>query len=129
MSVDLLVSASTLDLIGEGIDVAIRHGELVEPNLPTPRMGLTPVVFVEAPSFLASWSEPSTVSDLEKYPRIVLIAQNVPLRWVFSGKNALSSFVPDCRPSLTALEVTRRRQTDCDASCVVFSLRRKVLSD
>ncbi|HXI57139.1 MAG TPA: LysR family transcriptional regulator [Polyangia bacterium] len=97
VSIDLLVSDGAVDLAEEGLDIAVRNGELAESSLLARKIGTTPIVFAASPGYLAKRGEPGSVSDLEHHSSVVFLIDNAPQPWVFAGKQAPISYVPEGR--------------------------------
>jgi LysR family transcriptional regulator for bpeEF and oprC len=95
VSVDLLVSERSADLVEDSIDVAVRHGELADSRLVARKIGSTPVIFAASASYLASRGEPTKLDDLASHSCVVFIGANGPQRWRFSGNTAPVSYVPE----------------------------------
>jgi len=64
LAVDLVLSDGFTDLVEEGIDLAIRVGELQDPGLIARRIGLTRRVVVATPAYLAARGVPGAPDDL-----------------------------------------------------------------
>lgn len=60
VSVDLQLSDQNVDLLSEGVDVAIRIGELKDSNLIARQIGLTRRLTVASPAYLAQHPGPQT---------------------------------------------------------------------
>jgi DNA-binding transcriptional LysR family regulator len=71
--VRLEVSASSrhVDLLAEGIDVAVRFGPIDDPSLIARRIGTTRTLAVAAPSYLEARGEPRRAEDLADHDCIV----------------------------------------------------------
>lgn len=86
ISVELLVSERTLNLIEEGIDLAIHNGELVDSSLIVRKIATTPIVTVATPAYLAASGEPMSPSDLEQHSCVIFAPRGEPRAWSFAGK-------------------------------------------
>lgn len=71
VEVHLVVSDEVTNLVGEGVDLAIRVGDLVAPGLIARQIGYTRRVVVASPSYLARRGEPRTPADLAAHDCIV----------------------------------------------------------
>jgi DNA-binding transcriptional LysR family regulator len=67
VEVDLAINDDTTDLVGEGVDLAVRVGELVDRNLVARRIGTTRRVIVATPAYLARHGEPTRPEDLGRH--------------------------------------------------------------
>ena len=71
IELDLKVDDGTLDLAAQGIDVAIRFGELGgQPGLVATRLGSFPWVLVATPRYVETMGAPETPADLERHHQI-----------------------------------------------------------
>ncbi|MEB7885834.1 LysR family transcriptional regulator [Serratia fonticola] len=70
LNIELLLTDSIADVVGEGIDVAIRFGELQSPGTVARRLGEVQRVLVASPSYLARYGTPNTLSELSQHPHI-----------------------------------------------------------
>jgi DNA-binding transcriptional LysR family regulator len=67
VSVDLQLSDQNVDLLSEGVDVAIRIGELKDSNLIARQIGLTRRLTVGSPAYLAQHPGPQTPEELAQH--------------------------------------------------------------
>jgi len=67
VSVDLQLSDQNVDLLSEGVDVAIRIGELKDSNLIARQIGLTRRLTVASPAYLARHPGPQTPEELAQH--------------------------------------------------------------
>jgi DNA-binding transcriptional LysR family regulator len=86
ISVELLVSDRNLNLVEEGIDLAIHNGDLVDSALVVRRIATTPIVTVGTPAYLASHGEPTGPGDLDRHECIIFAPRGEPRAWGFAGK-------------------------------------------
>jgi len=70
LKVDLLVTNRVVDLVGEGIDVAIRAGELEDSTLIAKKFVSSHMNFFASPQYLKKHGTPMTPKDLEKHQLI-----------------------------------------------------------
>jgi LysR family transcriptional regulator for bpeEF and oprC len=87
ISVELLVSERTINLIEEGVDLAIHNGELIDSSLVVRTIATTPVVTVGSPAYLAARGEPQSPSDLEQHSCIIFAPRGEPRPWGLKGKS------------------------------------------
>ena len=67
LTVDLTLNERFVDLVEEGIDVAVRFGELQDVNLVARRLGYTRRVIVATPGYLRKHGTPKVPSDLASH--------------------------------------------------------------
>jgi len=84
--VEMVVADRPLNLIEEGVDLAIHNGDLRDSSLIVKRIATTPIVTVATPAFLARHGEPATPSELEGRPCVIYTPQGSPRAWGFRGK-------------------------------------------
>lgn len=84
--VELLVNDRTLDLVHEGIDLALHNGPLHDTAVVARRIASTPVVTVATPAYLAKHREPKRPSDLERHDCITFVSGGAVRPWRFLGK-------------------------------------------
>ena len=70
VSVETMLSDRYVDLLADGIDVAIRIGRLQDSDLVARRLAPCRMVFCAAPSFLARHGIPRNVEQFRKVPRL-----------------------------------------------------------
>jgi DNA-binding transcriptional LysR family regulator len=93
--VEVLVSDRSANLIEDGIDVAIRNGELSDSSLVARKIGTTPIVVVASRAYLEERGEPMKPGDLERHRCIVFSSQTGLRPWRFAGRNEPVSYLPD----------------------------------
>ena len=78
LSVDLSLSSAHVDLVGQGLDLAVRIGRLPDDSpLVVRRLADSPLVACAAPSYLAARPAPARPSDLAQHDCLVFS----PLGW------------------------------------------------
>ena len=95
VSVEVLVSDRSANLVEDGIDVGIRNGDLAESSLIARKIGATPVIVVASPAYLEERGEPTKPSDLDGHRCVVFSSQTGPQAWRFAGKGGPASYLPD----------------------------------
>ncbi|KKJ03134.1 MULTISPECIES: LysR family transcriptional regulator [Burkholderia] len=91
VSVELSVSERNVDLVGQGIDLAIRHGKLVDSSLIARRLGETALVLAASRDYLAAHGTPARLDDLDAHRCIVFSRDREPYPWALRvGREALS---------------------------------------
>lgn len=85
IQVDLSLSDYYVDLIEEGIDLAIRIGHFHNPHLLVESIGTTRLVTVAATAYLEKFAAPQTPADLVNHNCIVYTRQTTGNEWQFRG--------------------------------------------
>lgn len=70
VAVDVMLSDRYVDLLGEGIDVAIRIGRLLDSDHVARRLAPCRMVFCASPGFLKRYGTPANAEDLRRAPRL-----------------------------------------------------------
>ena len=76
-----------IDLVKEGIDLAIRVGELEDSSLVARKMGSIPRYTVASPEYLKQHGEPTTLEELQQHDCMVYSLLSTRNEWHFDGKN------------------------------------------
>ena len=85
VQVELTLSDRNLDLIEEGLDLAVRIGALPSSRLVARKVGEVRRVLVGAPDYLERRGVPQRPSDLAGHDTIASIAAGQTLLWRFAG--------------------------------------------
>ena len=85
LQVDLGVDDRYVDLIEQGVDVAVRMGRLADSTLGARYLGMNPWVLVASPAFLARREAPATPQDLAARDCLVYSTVQGDARWHFTG--------------------------------------------
>ncbi|WP_413991158.1 LysR family transcriptional regulator [Labrys okinawensis] len=70
VAVEVVLNDRYVDLLGEGIDVAIRIGRLLDSDLVARRLAPCRMVFCASPDFLKRHGTPRNAEDLRRAPRL-----------------------------------------------------------
>lgn len=85
VGVELVMSDGFVDLVGEGLDLAVRVGNLADPSLVARPIGMTRRVTVAASSYLDRCGIPSTPADLAHHDCVIYTRLATGRRWHFEG--------------------------------------------
>jgi DNA-binding transcriptional LysR family regulator len=83
LRVELDLADRNLDLVEEGLDVAVRIGAMADSGLMARRVGAVRRVVVASPAYLAEHGTPLTPGDLARHVTIVSVARGGLLEWRF----------------------------------------------
>jgi DNA-binding transcriptional LysR family regulator len=89
VGLEVTVSDRHLDLVGEGIDLAIRIGELPDSSLTARRIGESRMIVCAAPAYLDAHGRPARPSDLKGHRCLVYSGAAPPGEWRFAGDKAV----------------------------------------
>src|SRR5207245_2614971 len=82
---EFVLSDARADLIGEGIDIALRTGPLLEPNLVARRIGSSSAMLFASPAYLAARGTPLRLADLQHHDGIARHPAPGPAGWRLDG--------------------------------------------
>ncbi|WP_126455858.1 LysR family transcriptional regulator [Sulfuriflexus mobilis] len=85
LNIDLIMDDHYVDLVKEGVDMAIRVGPLTDSSLVARKIGDSPRVTVASPEYLAAYGEPETLQDLKGHKCIVYTLLTTRNEWHFAG--------------------------------------------
>lgn len=86
VSIDLTMDDRHIDLIKEGVDVAVRAGKLADSNLVARKLGpFPPQILVASPAYLAERGEPQTPADLMQHDCLLHSLLTPANEWTFTG--------------------------------------------
>jgi DNA-binding transcriptional LysR family regulator len=85
ITIDLLMNDAYADLVEEGIDLAIRSGEVTDAALIARKIGVTRRVVVAAPSYLRGKTLPTRPGDLAAHGCIAYTGVAAGVHWRFEG--------------------------------------------
>jgi DNA-binding transcriptional LysR family regulator len=83
LTAELTLSDRNIDLLEEGVDVALRIGRLEDSTLVARRVGATRRVWVAAPGYLAARGRPATPAALDGHRLIHCTALGAERAWTF----------------------------------------------
>ena len=84
--VEVVVTDRAVDLVQEGIDVAIHNGPLTDSTVVARTIAATPVVTVATPDYLERHGEPKSPGGLDGHECITFVSGGAPRPWRFKGK-------------------------------------------
>ena len=95
LSIDLLMSDRTEDLIAEGADMALRLGALADSGFGARLLGKAPRFAVASPAYLARRGTPQTPSDLARHDCILGLGFSSRSGWSFARGGRATSVSVD----------------------------------
>jgi DNA-binding transcriptional LysR family regulator len=85
VSIELSVSDRHVDLVSQGIDLAIRHGSLADSSLTAQKLSETDLVLVASPGYIAEHGRLKRLADLDRHECIVFTHGREPRPWLFKA--------------------------------------------
>jgi DNA-binding transcriptional LysR family regulator len=90
LDIQLVLTDDVVDVVGEGIDVAVRVGELADSSLITRRLMSDRRIICAAPTYLQQHGTPATPDDLATHNCLALNAYKTTLnQWRFRDQSGL----------------------------------------
>jgi DNA-binding transcriptional LysR family regulator len=86
LSVHLSLDDRFIDLVAEGVDVAVRLGRLADPNLVARKLGASRRILVAAPAYLEKHGFPERPEDLARHNCLLYSYLSTGNEWVFAGE-------------------------------------------
>jgi DNA-binding transcriptional LysR family regulator len=107
LDLELILDDRNVDLIGEGIDIALRMGRLTDSGLVSRKLADIPRRVVGAPDYFARAGVPETPGDLERHEAVIYAPQGGGADWTFVKDGAEESVALRGRLRTTAAEAVR----------------------
>jgi DNA-binding transcriptional LysR family regulator len=85
LQIDLSFEDRYINLLEQGIDVAIRMGRLADSSLGSRYLGLNPWAVVASPSYLKARSRPKLPQELQQHSALIYSTVQGDARWQFTG--------------------------------------------
>lgn len=86
INLELKFSEKFVDLVEEGVDIAIRLGELKDSSLIARRLGTDDQIVVASPAYLAQTSEPKHPDELNQHNSLLFSSAEKGVTWNFSNQ-------------------------------------------
>lgn len=94
LQIELNCDDRYVNLVEQGVDVAIRLGRLADSTLGAAYLGLNPWVLVAAPAYLEERGLPRQPDDLVRHEALIYSSVQGDERWQFSGPAGQQASVP-----------------------------------
>jgi DNA-binding transcriptional LysR family regulator len=85
LQIELTFEDRYVDLVEQGMDVAIRMGRLADSTLGARFLGINPWVVVGSPAYLAARGTPHSPEELAQHDALVYSTVQGDARWLFTG--------------------------------------------
>lgn len=93
LQVDLNCEDRYVNMVEQGVDVAVRMGRLADSSLGARYLGLNPWVLVASPHYLAQHGQPLAPADLASHTALIYSSVQGDARWHFSGATGATESV------------------------------------
>lgn len=90
LRIELSFDDRYVDLVSQGIDVAIRMGRLADSTLGARFLGINPWVVVGSPNYLERRGTPRNLEDLAHHDALVYSTVQGDARWLFTGVDGIA---------------------------------------
>jgi DNA-binding transcriptional LysR family regulator len=98
LQIDLSFDDRYVDLVEQGVDVAVRMGRLADSSLGSSYLGLNPWLVVASPDYLARRGTPTCPADLAQHDALIYSTVQGDARWHFTGVGGTHDGVPQSQP-------------------------------
>lgn len=109
MKIDLTMDDRKVDLVREGIDLAIQIGPLKDSSMVARKIGCIKRLFVASPSYLTKHGEPETPTQLEQHNCVTLSSMAAAGEWQYTGPAGAGKI--QVKGSLTVNNLAALRET------------------
>lgn len=93
LQVDLNCEDRYVNMVEQGVDVAVRMGRLADSSLGARYLGLNPWVLVASPHYLAQHGQPLEPADLASHTALIYSSVQGDARWHFCGPTGATESV------------------------------------
>jgi LysR family transcriptional regulator for bpeEF and oprC len=97
VSIDFTVAQRYVNLVTEGIDVAIRVGPLNDSSMIARRLAEMTYLTVASPDYLTRAGTPDTIADLRAHQCVAFMSHDAPRPWEFRDGGDSIKFLPQGR--------------------------------
>lgn len=94
VAIELSVSELPVDLVGDGIDLAVRHGRLLDSSLTARRLSDTDLILAASPAYIAARGAPGCLADLDQHACIVFARGRERRPWQLKVGQDVVSYIP-----------------------------------
>lgn len=121
VSVALVLTQRTVDLVAEGIDLAFRLGDLQDSTLIAKKLKPLNAQIVASPEFLKSRGEPKTVTDIKDHEWVNFTPEGRVVKWTLKGSEGKRAVTPRGRFSANHIFALKQAAIDGVGFAVVPS--------
>lgn len=107
LEIDITLDDRNIDLLEEGMDVALRMGALDDSGMTARHLARSPRLVVGTPAYFAGAGTPQTPADLSRHQAIVYLQRGGRESWTFSRNGSEVAVVVSGRVRVSAAEGIR----------------------
>jgi DNA-binding transcriptional LysR family regulator len=107
LDVDVLLDDGNVDLIGAGVEVALRLGDLADSSLTARKIGQSQRRVIGTPAYFEAMGTPQTPADLVRHQAVVYAQRAGGTAWSFRRGTSETSVTIDGRIRVSAAEGVR----------------------
>jgi DNA-binding transcriptional LysR family regulator len=107
LNIDLVLDDRNVDLLEEGIDIAVRMGQLEDSSMTARKIGEAPRLVVGTPAYFARAGTPASPADLSAHQAIVYSQRGGGTTWMFRRESSEIAVIVSGRVAITAAEGLR----------------------
>jgi DNA-binding transcriptional LysR family regulator len=107
LDVDVVLDDRNVDLVEEGVDVALRMGSLTDSTLTARKIGQSRRLVIGTPSYFAERGEPGSPTDLVSHQAVIYDQRGGGATWTFRRGTAETAMTLKGRVRVTAAEGVR----------------------
>lgn len=102
LSLHLDLSDAVVDIVDQGIDLAIRLGQVIDTELVVTKLADMQFVATASPAYLARYGTPQTPQDLQHHQCLVLPVAGMRSEWLFRDRQGrVTAIQPNSRLQMT----------------------------
>lgn len=107
LNIDIVLDDRTVNLVEEGIDVALRMGALADSNLIARKIGECQRLVLATPAYVQSHGEPAVPTDLAQHQAVIYALAGGGEHWAFKQGSTVQSVTVSGRVRVSAAEGVR----------------------
>src|SRR5690348_4933220 len=107
LDIDIVLDDRNIDLVEEGIDIALRMGKLADSNLIARKLGQSPRRVIGSPGYFARMGVPRVPADLADHLAVIYDQRGGGAEWSFQRDGTTASIAVHGRVRITAAEGVR----------------------
>ncbi|WP_455924435.1 LysR family transcriptional regulator [Pseudomonas putida] len=107
LNIDIVLDDRTVNLVEEGIDIALRMGALADSNLIARKIGECQRLVLATPAYVQAHGKPCNPTDLAQHPAVIFAQAGGGEHWAFKQGSTVQSVTVSGRVRVSAAEGVR----------------------